>query len=385
MTKPTISARIKLHEIVPAAAQQSAVTASRLLRDRVSHTPASSTVDRLTAIWRRVLQRPSIGINDHFFSVGGGFHTADMLFAAIAQQYGRELPSATIYHAPTIVQLARLLEQPALPRFSPFVEVKAGSEKPPILIVHGLAGTVPFFELAQAMATVDHPVYGIQAKGVDGLEEPLDRVEDMATFYLRSLRDIQPHGPYILIGYSFGGLVALEMAQSLQEVGENVALLALVDAYPDARYMAAGQRLRLRAQRVGSRIGDLQKRSVHAGISYVARRLKNRLRVGGVDDAGNLPSGASRLSFEHATLGVKQKAYVALARYRPQFYGGKIKFVKSESDSYYPANPAAVWAQLAGEFECDSVPGGHLDMITGDIKSLADVLARYVNEALPAK
>jgi surfactin synthase thioesterase subunit len=76
---------------------------------------------------------------------------------------------------------------------------------------------------------------------------------------------------------------------------------------------------------------------------------------------------------------------VALARYRPQFYGGKIKFVKSESDSYYPANPAAVWAQLAGEFECDSVPGGHLDMITGDIKSLADVLARYVNEALPAK
>jgi acetoacetyl-CoA synthetase len=385
MTKPAISARIKLHEIVPAATQQSAVTAPRLLRDRVSHTPASSTVELLTAIWQRVLQRPSIGINDHFFSIGGGLHTADMLFAAIAQQCGRELPSATIYHAPTIAQLARLLDQPALPRFSPFVTVKPGGAKPPILIVHGLAGTVPFFELAQEMATDDHPVYGIQAKGVDGLEEPSDRVEDMATFYLRSLRGIQLHGPYILIGYSFGGLVALEMAQSLQEVGENVASLALVDAYPDARYMARGQRLRLRAQRVGSRIADIQKRSVPAGISYIARRLKNRLRVGGVDNAGNLSSGASRLSFEHTTLRVKQKAYVALAHYRPQFYNGEIKFVKSLGDSYYPANPSAVWAKFATAFECDTVPGGHLDMVTGDIKSLAAVLTRYVNEALHLK
>jgi acetoacetyl-CoA synthetase len=281
--------------------------------------------------------------------------------------------------------VARLLEQPALPRFSPFVEVKPGSQTPPILIVHGLAGTVPFFELAREMATDDHPVYGIQAKGVDGMEQPLDRVENMATFYLRSLREIQPHGPYFLIGYSFGGLVALEMAQSLHEVGENVALLAFVDAYPETRYLLAGQRLRLRAQRMGSRISDLQQRSVRAGFLYVVRRLKHRLHTGGADDAGNLPSGASRLSFEHATLRVKEKAYVALARYRPQFYEGKIGFVKSLGDSYYPADPAAVWAKFATGFECDAVPGGHLDMVTGDIKSLAAVLTRYVNEALPPK
>jgi len=342
-------------------------------------------VESLTTIWQRVLQRPSIGINDHFFSVGGGFHAADMLFAAIAQQFGRELPSATIYHAPTIAQLARLLQEPALPRFSPFVEVKAGSEKPPILIVHGLAGTVPFFELARNMATGGHSVYGIQAKGVDGLDEPLDRVEDMAVFYLRSLRDIQPHGPYLLIGYSFGGLVALEMAQSLHEVGEDVGLLALIDAYPDARYMLPAQRLRLRAQRVGSRVADLQQRSVRAGITYVVRRLKHRLRVGDAYVEGNSPSGTSRLSFEHTTLRVKQKAYVALERYSPQLYGGKIKFVKSESDSYYPADPAAVWAKLAAGFESETVRGGHLDMLTGDIKSLAAVLTRYVNEALEIK
>jgi acetoacetyl-CoA synthetase len=351
----------------------------------VNHNSVSPMVEALTTIWQRVLQRPSIGVNDHFFSIGGSFYAADMLFAAIARQSGRELPSATLYHAPTIAQLARLLEQPALPRFSPFVEVKAGSEKPPILIVHGLAGTVPFFELARDMASEGHSVYGIQAKGVDGLEEPFDRVEDMAAFYLHSLRDIQPHGPYLLVGYSFGGLVALEMAQSLHEVGENVALLALIDAYPDARYMLPAQRLRLRAQRIGSRISDLQRRSVPAGITYVARRLKHRLRVGEAYEEGNLPSGASRLSFEYTTLRVKQKAYVALERYRPQFYSGKIKFVKSEADLYYPANPAAVWAKLAAGFEAETVPGGHLDMLTGDIKSLAAVLTRYVNEALRPK
>jgi acetoacetyl-CoA synthetase len=385
MTKFAISARINLHEIVPADARRPASPALDLLRTRVNHNSVSPMVGALTTIWQRVLQRPSIGINDHFFRIGGGFYAADMLFAAIAQECGRELPSATLYHAPTIAQLARLLEQPALPRFSPFVEVKAGSEKPPILIVHGLAGTVPFFELARDMATEGHSVYGIQAKGVDGLEEPFDRVEDMAAFYLRSLRDIQPHGPYLLVGYSFGGLVALEMAQSLHEVGENVALLALVDAYPDARYMLPAQRLRLRAQRIGSRISDLQRRSVPAGITYVASRLKHRLRVGEAYEEGNLPSGASRLSFEYTTLRVKQKAYVALERYRPQFYSGKIKFVKSETDSYYPANPAAVWAKLTAGFEAETVPGGHLDMLTGDIKSLAAVLTRYVNEALRPK
>jgi thioesterase domain-containing protein len=139
------------------------------------------------------------------------------------------------------------------------------------------------------------------------------------------------------------------MAQSLHEVGENVALLTLVDAYPDARYMLPAQRI---------------------GEAY---------------DEGNLPYGASRLWFEYTTLRVKQKAYLALESYRPLFYSGKIKFVKSETDLYYPANPAAVWAKLAAGFEAETVPGGHPDMLTGDIKSLAAVLTRYVNEALRPK
>lgn len=109
--------------------------------------------------------------------------------------------------------------------------MKAGSEKPPIFITHGLCGTGQFFELAERIRT-KHPVYGIQGKGIDDLEEPFDRVEDMAKFYLEALEELYPQGPYILIGYSFGGLVALEMAQHLLETGKNVALLVLLDASP---------------------------------------------------------------------------------------------------------------------------------------------------------
>jgi len=328
-----------------------------------------------------VLRRPSIGVNDNFFNIGGGLYLADRLFEAIAQECGRELPSSTIYHAPTIAELASLLEGTVLPQFSPFVELKAGGKQPSILIVHGLAGTVPFFDLAREMATDDHPVYGIQAKGLDGTEEPLDRVEDMAALYLRSIRKLQPHGPYLLIGYSFGGLVALEMADAMHEVGEKVALLALVDAYPDPHYLLSRQRLLLGVQRTISRISEIRSRSARDALAYIVRGLKHRLPIGQVADSAGLAPGTSQLSFEYTAERVKKKAYVALERYRPRSYRGRIKFVKSESDSYFPADPAAVWSKLATEFECETVPGGHLDMLTGDIKGLAGVLSRYVQEA----
>ena len=336
-------------------------------------------VYKLTQIWQRVLQRPFIGVDDTFFSVGGSFESADQIFAEITEECGLELPSATIYHAQTIGALASLLERSLLerstiPRFSPLVQVKAGREQPPILIVHGMAGTVPFFELARHIRT-GHPVYGFQAKGLDGLEEPLERVEDMAEFYLNSLEDLQPHGPYLLVGYSFGGLVALEMAQRLVRRGEEIALLVLVDAYPHLRHLALAQRVKLIAQRAKRILLEFDERFLRA-----ARRGKRHLRSAQIylDDRLAEPSP---LSFERTTARVRESSYRALAAYRPQFYKGKIKFVKSGSDSYYPADPVAVWGNLTAAFELETVPGGHLDMLTSDDQSLAAIITRYASEA----
>lgn len=326
-----------------------------------------------------MLQKPSIGVNDNFFSLGGNHRSADLVFAEIALKLGRDLPSATIYHAPTVALLASLLEQTTLPRFSPLVEVKRGHDHPPVLIVHGLAGTVPFFELAQHIQTANS-VYGFQAKGVDGLEDPLASIEDMAVLYLDSLRELQPHGPYCLIGYSFGGLVTLEMAQRLAEKGENIALLALVDAYPDSRFLAPGQRMLLVARRARRFIESNNRLNRAAG--YIAGKLPHQLRRGRITQSSDLARGAPRLSFAYTTLQVKQKAYEAMARYRPRYYPGEIKFVKSESDSYFPSDPVAVWSTLATGFESEKVPGGHLDLVTTDFEGLGAVLTRYLKEAL---
>ena len=106
--------------------------------------------------------------------------------------------------------------------------------------------------------------------------------------------------------------------------------------------------------------------------------------MAGTHDAGIRAAEASRRSFEQTIQRVRESAYVALGRYQPRFYEGKIKFVKSGSDSYYPSDPVAVWTNLAAQFEFEVVPGGHLDMITTDFKNLAAVITRYANQ-LPAR
>ncbi len=142
----------------------------------MNHGHGAATVEGLTQIWQRVLQRSPIGPDDNFYDLGGTELLADSMFAEIAQVCGRELPSATICYAPTIGTLAALLDQPSLPRFSPFLQLKTGSEKPPIFIAPGVGGRASFSPLARHIHT-GNPIYGIQAKGVDGLEEPFESIE----------------------------------------------------------------------------------------------------------------------------------------------------------------------------------------------------------------
>jgi thioesterase domain-containing protein len=342
--------------------------------------PSAAIIEVLTQIWERVLQRSPISIEDKFYDLGGTDPLADKLFAEIAQAFNRQLPTAAICHAPTIAALAALLEQPTLPRFSPFVPLKPGSKNPPILIAHGVGGRASFSELARHIET-ENPIYGIQSRGVDGREEPLPRIEDMAEYYLDGLRELQPQGPYILIGYSFGGLIALEMAQRLSEDGKPVALLALVDTYPHPRYLPLAERVWLGAKRIKGHLSDLQRKPLRVASAQVFAALENRLPISRAGKPVAPRSEASRLSFSETTLHIKQSDFLALKRYRPRFYRGKIKFVRPEANSYLPNDPTAVWKNLAAELEVETVPGDHLGMIGTHFESLAAVLTKYVREA----
>lgn len=343
----------------------------------------STTVDTLTVIWERLLQRSPIGPEDSFFDLSGTHELADLLFAEIAEVCGRQLPSAAIMHAPTIAALAALLEEPTLPRFSPLIKIKTGTEKPAIFIVHGLGCTASFVELANHIET-QHPIYGIQAKGLDGSEEPLARVEDMAAFYLDAIDELQPQGTYILMGYSFGGLVALEMVQRLSKTGKTIALLVLLDTYPHIRFLSPIQRLRIGVQKTRFHIGEMRKLSFQQAFAYLLRKFQGRFEDLNASNQSEYPQGMRSSSLAETSSYCKQKAHLALASYRPRFYNGKINFVTAATKSFFlPQDPASVWASLAKELKVDTVPGEHLQLVTTQCDGLASLLTQYIQKVAP--
>ena len=317
----------------------------------------STTIDTLIPIWLRVLQISSVGVDDNFFELGGDSSLALELFNEIARSFGRELSPVIIYHAPTVSALAALLEQPEVPRVPSLVQMKAGSYGLPIFITHGLGGSVmDFYQVVKRIQT-EHPIYGLQARGIDGAEEPRDRIEDMARDCLDAMKKLQPRGPYALIGFSLGGLVTLEMAQQLVATGDSVTLLAMLDSYPHVRYLSFGQRARLSARQTLRKLSN-QLRSVSAGSRGPDVR----------------PSPALQR--------FRDGAYLALERYQPRIYPGKINFVRAAIPTDFPADPVAVWGHLAREFEVETVPGDHLGIVTTHFESLAAAISRCVTKAL---
>jgi len=286
----------------------------------------------------------------------------------------------TIYEAPTLAALAALLEKPSLPPFPPLVLLKAGcAAKPPVFITHGVGGTVmDFFQVLRHIET-DHPIYGMQARGVDGVAAPFERLEDIAQYHLNALKRQAPRGPFILIGYSLGGLVALEMAQRLRQKGKKVALLAMLDTYPHNRYLSLKQRMRLHLGLLARHASAIKRLPVGEAVSYVFHRSQRRLYIPG--DATRSLRYQSPIALSPAIQRARTSAYVALKRYCPGFYPEPVKFVKAEIDTDFPHDPAAVWRESLPKLEVETVPGDHLGIMTTHADSLGRVLSRYLRES----
>jgi phthiocerol/phenolphthiocerol synthesis type-I polyketide synthase E len=188
------------------------------------------TTKQLTRIWQDLLGVKSIGLDQNYFDLGGDSPLAVQLFAQVERVFGVKLPLATLFEAPTIDELARILRRgTSVPRWSPLVAIQAEGTRPPFFCVHGAGGNVLIYrDLSQNLGP-DQPFYGLQAPGLDGSRPPLTRIEEMAALYVKEIRTVQPYGPYLLGGYCMGGTIAYEMAQQLRARGEQVALLALFD------------------------------------------------------------------------------------------------------------------------------------------------------------
>jgi thioesterase domain-containing protein/acyl carrier protein len=190
----------------------------------------STATAKLTEIWQELLGVDGVAVDENYFDLGGDSSLAVQLFARIETVFKIKLPLATLFEAPTIEELARVLnDQTAVPGWSPLVAIQPSGSRPPFFCIHGAGGNVLIYrDLARCLGS-DQPFYGLQAQGLDGSCAPLTTIEDMARLYAAEIRKFQPHGPYFIGGYCMGGTLAYEVARQLRAAGEQISLLALFD------------------------------------------------------------------------------------------------------------------------------------------------------------
>ena len=193
-------------------------------------TPRNELEVQLTKIWEDLLGIKPIGIQDNFFDLGGSSFVAIRLFYEIEKTWGKLFPLSTLLQKQTIEQLADILSSKDwTPSWESLVPMQTKGSKTPLFCIHAIGGYVlEYAELARYLGK-DRPIYGLQSVGLNSPQDPLFRVADMASYYLQEIRTIQPHGPYLFFGYSFGGIIAFEMAQQLNDLGEAIGFLGVCD------------------------------------------------------------------------------------------------------------------------------------------------------------
>ena len=214
---------------------------------------------QLLEIWRKAIGLDYIGLDDNFFEIGGHSILSVRIFSEIYNLTGVNLPLAVMFKSPTVRELARTIEEAGgrvktirkMGRFfdnilyvfsyksektkreewAHLVPIKPKGSRTPLFCMHAVGGNVMNYKPLASRLDREQPVYGLQARGLDGLSEPYPDIRMMAARYIEAMRTLQPKGPYLLAGGSMGGAIALETAIQLKSAGEEIALLAMFDTY----------------------------------------------------------------------------------------------------------------------------------------------------------
>jgi amino acid adenylation domain-containing protein len=189
--------------------------------------------DKLVQMWCEVLGLERVGINNNFFELGGNSLLAARLFSSIETVFGKQLPITMLFKNPTVAQFADALsrEQLSISNRS-LIAIKEGGDKLPLYCVHTLGGMVGTYYLLAKYLDDDQPVYGVFSQWENEKEKIYSSIEDTASYCAEQIMAFQPEGPYLIGGYSFGGMVAFETARQIQLRGGEVGLLALFDTLP---------------------------------------------------------------------------------------------------------------------------------------------------------
>jgi amino acid adenylation domain-containing protein len=208
--------------------------AQEVTTSAVPDEPRTMIEFQLLALWRQVLGDDALGTHDNFFDRGGHSLLAVELVSRIEQVFGRKLPLATLFQAPAVAQMAELLQRSDWKAsWRSLVAINPGGLRIPMFLVPGVGGNVLMFGKLSKLLGPDQPLYGLQARGLDGQEEPFQSVPEMAEHYVGEILAARPQGPYFIGGTCTGGVIAYEVAQRLKQRGADVQL-ALLETWPPA-------------------------------------------------------------------------------------------------------------------------------------------------------
>jgi amino acid adenylation domain-containing protein len=204
-----------------------------IIRNRNEYVAPRTDIEKLVAdTWSQFMGIDHIGIYDNFFELGGRSLVAVKIMAHLEQETGKRLPLATLFEYSTVEQLAlRLQVDGKSITWESLVPIKPKGSKMPIYIVHGAGLNVLLFNALAMNLDDDQPVYGLQAKGLNGIDKPLDNMEEIAANYIAEIVAKNPDGPLALAGFSLGGIIAYEMARQMLEAGKDVKMLAMFDTH----------------------------------------------------------------------------------------------------------------------------------------------------------
>lgn len=342
---------------------------------------------QLAIIWQELLKVPVVGRKQSFFDLGGHSLLAIPLMKKIKRVLGEELPLYVLFQEPTVERLAAVLRSGHGPqRKSNLVPIQRHGAKPPLFFVHATGGGPLDYMALSRLLGQDKPFYGFQA--LDDQEitcEPFFTVEQRAQQYIAAMRQEQPHGPYLLGGWSFGAYVAYEMACQLRGEGEDVPSLILLD-------------VKARTPKDLPDFPDDAEFLLHFA-NFQGLNLTSRPELGSEDRMQSLIDQLKRSDILPAETHISQvrtwvqavrKRERSLCSYQPKSYDGSVTLLRAEDDGLFmqhdldPADLTQGWGQIvSGDVQVYFVPGNHLTMLSpGNLERIAETIKTVMDKPI---
>jgi amino acid adenylation domain-containing protein len=199
--------------------------------ERAFVAPRTPVQEALADIWSQVLGIKRLSIHDNFFELGGHSLLAVQLMSRIQQTFNRGIPLASLFQAPTTADFALLLEDTADTSLHFLVPIKTTGTRPPLFCMHPAGGNVMVYQSLATFLGPDQPLYGLQSGALSDATQEHNTLDDMATDYAAIIRRRQPKGPYYLLGWSMGGVLAVAVADLLERQRQSIAFVGLFDTY----------------------------------------------------------------------------------------------------------------------------------------------------------